>query len=723
MSQIEQTEQQSTQPTQEEQTPKQSRPSEYWLREIDAALKRERTWRKEAVAALKRYTLEGSGGQVDSSGKFNILWSNTETLRNAVYNQPPKPDVRQRWETQDPVALAVAEVLDRALTYTIERSGFDVVARRSVLDFLLPGRAVIRVRYVPHIVPVTGPDGMPIILPDGSKAERVAHESVGFEGVSWADFAHSDSKTWERVEWVAFRHYISKEDAKSLFPDRWQQLNYSSMPAGREGEEDSEYLPQQDVSAPDEARAVVWEVWDKRDERVYWVSRGASSEPGQVLLDTPAPLDFEGFFPVARPLYAIDQPDSLIPMPFYSQYKEQAEELDRISTRIKRMVRVIKWRGMYDASLGADLGRVMNEGEDGSLIPTDNAMSWVERGGLAGAVWLMPLDQAVQALDRLYQSRDLTKAVIYEITGISDILRGMSDPNETATAQNIKAAWGSSRVDGMKREIQRFFRDTLALAGEILGEVFQIDTLKDMTGMELPDALQKQQAQMAMQQMQAMQQQMQEQPQQPPMPGQPPAPKPQMPPEMKQQAKQAQEILSQPTWEEVKEVLSSDSMRAFKVDIETDSTIAPDQKQEMQAFGETMQMVGGLMQQIVPGMQQGVIPPDLGMALLAATIRKTPLANEMSGILQKYESELMQGNPMQKQLEAVKKENEQLKLEMKNKQGDIEVKAAAVQQKAQQAQGQQQIDVMDMQLRAAEMQERAAAAHVLPEFERAEARI
>ena len=680
--------------------PKYSRPSEYWLREIDAAVKRERTWRKEAVSTLKRYTLEGQGGGVESGGKFNILWSNTETLRNAVYNQPPKPDVRQRWEDKDPAAVAVAEVLDRALTYTIERSGFDIVARRSVLDYLLPGRAVVRVRYVPTIEPGVDAFGIPF--------ERVSDEEVAFENVSWNDFCHSDAKTWEKVEWVAFRHLISEEDAKTLFPERYKELTFTSVQSGRNGEEESSYLPQTDAAASDNARATVWEVWDKREMKVVWVSRGANTEPGEALLVDDPPLDFEGFFPCARPLYAIDQPDSLLPMPFYSQYKEQAKELDTLSFRIQKMTRVIKWRGLYDASLGLDIARVMNEGEDGSLVPTDSSMQWVEKGGLAQAIWLVPLEQAAATLDRLYQSRDATKAVIYEITGISDVLRGTSDPNETATAQNIKASWGSSRVDGMKREIQRFFRDTLALAAEVMGEVFQIETLAAMTGVKLSTKQEKQEAQMGLQEAQAMQQQ-------PPVPGQP---APQLPPEAQQQLDEAKEIISQPSWEEVKAVLESDRMRSFKVDIETDSTIAPDQRAEMQAFSETMQMVGGLLQQVMPGLQAGVFPPDLAMALLSATIRKTPLANEMSSILQKYEEELLAGNPLQGEINALKQENDKLRQENENKQGELVVKAAAVQQKEVKEQADFALDMMDMQLRAAEMEERAAAAHVLPEVER-----
>lgn len=678
---------------------------DFWLREIDSAIRREKAWRNEAVNTLKRYTLEGgSSSGFETANKFNILWSNTETLRNAVYNQAPKPDVRQRWETKDPTALGVAEMLDRALTYTIERSGFDIVARRAVLDYLLPGRAVVRARYVPEFIKE--------ISPDEQQYDRLVSESVMFENVSWNDFCHSDAKTWETVEWVAFRHYIGQDDAKELFPDCADTMQYSAVPAGRDSDEENQLQPENLEDASSNAKACVWEIWDRRDNMVYWVSRGGGVDNNGLLKKMPPPLALEGFFPVCRPLYAVDQPDCLIPMPFYSQYKEQAQELDKVSARIKKMASVVKWRGLYDTSLGQDISRTLNEAEDGGLVPSDNAMTYLERGGLAGAIWLMPLQEAAAALQSLYQSRDQTKQTIYEITGISDILRGTSDPNETATAQALKAQWGSSRVDGMKREVQRFFRDLLAIAAEVIGETFQPDTLMQMTAMQFPSEQEKAMAQADLQRVQQMQQQMTMQAQAQPqgMPGAPmppQQPKPQLPPEIaQQQAETAQKTLESPSIEDIMGVLRSDKMRAFRVDIETNSTIAPDQRAEMQDLNETMGMIGGLMQQVVPGIQSGVIPPPLAMALLTAVIRKTPLANEMSGILQQYEDDLAQGNPLQKQMDGLKRENEQLKIDNANKRGELQVKMMDVQSKAQQAQGQQQIDMADLQLRAAELSQR-----------------
>ena len=83
---------------------------------------------------------------------------------------------------------------------------------------------------------------------------------------------------------------------------------------------------------------------------------------------------------------------------------------------------------------------------------------------------------------------------------MSDIIRGMSDPRETATAQAMKGNWGSLRVRDKQKELARFARDVLRLQGEIIAGQFGVSTLKAMTDLKMFDAPeQKQIVQQAMQ--------------------------------------------------------------------------------------------------------------------------------------------------------------------------------------------------------------------------------
>ena len=52
-----------------------------WKTELKLADQRELKWREKAKAVIKLYTPEDPG-----ANSYNILWPNTETLRQAVYN-------------------------------------------------------------------------------------------------------------------------------------------------------------------------------------------------------------------------------------------------------------------------------------------------------------------------------------------------------------------------------------------------------------------------------------------------------------------------------------------------------------------------------------------------------------------------------------------------------------------------------------------------------------
>src|SRR3990167_7476358 len=119
-----------------------------WIEAIQIAGKRQEKWEKRAEKVVKRYKDERSNDQ-DKSKRFNILWSNTETPRPALFAKLPKPQVSRRYRDNDPIGRQAAMVLERALEYHIDAYDFGDVVRSVVEDYLLPGRAVARVVYEP----------------------------------------------------------------------------------------------------------------------------------------------------------------------------------------------------------------------------------------------------------------------------------------------------------------------------------------------------------------------------------------------------------------------------------------------------------------------------------------------------------------------------------------------------------------------------------------------
>jgi hypothetical protein len=188
------------------------------------------------------------------------------------------------------------------------------------------------------------------------------------------------------------------------------------------------------------------------------------------------PLELEGFFPCPQPLYATMTSDTLVPVADFVLYQDQANELDILSDRIDGLVKALRVRGVYDASQPA-LQRLMTEGENNALLPVDTWMAFGEKGGLKGAIDFLPIDMIAQTLIQCYQARTEIKNQIYEITGLSDIIRGSSFASETATAQQIKGQYASIRLRSMQEDVALFATGLLRLKAQVICTKFQPQTI------------------------------------------------------------------------------------------------------------------------------------------------------------------------------------------------------------------------------------------------------
>ena len=577
-----------------------------WKIELKLADKREEKWREKAKSIYKQYTPENP-----ATNSFNILWTNTETLRQAVYNSLPDPRVIRRYKDEDELGKNVSTVLERALEFSQDTYDFDGLLKGDVLCMLLAGRALSRVKYIPSLTKINAEESNEPV--DSDEDEMIEWEQVVCERIQHDDFRIlSTAKTWDDVNAIAIKHSLSREDLIEKFGEEiGNKIPLDSI----EKETESDVKSELDKFKT----AEIWEIWDKEEKQVLFISK-QYDVPLKIQSD---PLKLCGFFPVPRPLYAIENDTSLVPSALYTQYEQQAKELNRISGRINSLINALKVRGIYDSTLG-ELSQLMKAG-DNDLIAAQNVTALLERGGLDKAIWMMPIDVAAAVLKELYMQRDATKQVIYEITGISDIMRSASDPNETFGAQKIKTQWGTQRLQKIQKEVQRYIRDLIRLKAEIIAEKFQMETLEQMTLIKLPhqadiDAQNQpiiqrwqQQAQIAAQSGQ-------------PIPQQPKLPKP-------------------ITWEAVMEALQNNASRIYHVDIETDSTLSASQDSDMQGLRELLQGIGGLVQQFAPAVQAGAIPIDAVKEIIMAAIRRAKMGSAVEDAFSKMQAPQPQSDP------------------------------------------------------------------------------
>jgi type II secretory pathway pseudopilin PulG len=554
----------------------------WWTKEIAKSNKDWKPARDRGRKVIDRYRDERENAE-DEKKRFNILFSNVETLKPAVYSQTPTPDIRRRFQDKDPVGRMAATILQRAVSYCLESYDFNGILKRCNHDYLLPGFAVARVVYKPYL---SG---------EGEQQQKV-YEEVGTKYVPWDMFAMSRSKVYENVWWAAAGEDLTKDEAALQFGEKVAaELNYGRREEGedRDGETDG--------------KVRVWEVWCKRDRSRFVVAEGYQEFVRKPESD---PLRLENFYPWPKPLWSVLSNDTLKPTPEYTLYQDQALELDDLTDRIDILTSAVRRRGAYDAAFKEMLGMLTGK-TDNQFVPVNDWAAFQAKGGLDKIAAEMALDDLIKAIVALENRREIVKQTIYEVTGIADIVRGASNPNETLGAQQLKGRWAGLRISTRQQEFAGFARDIVRLKAEIIAERFDQETLGLMAGVELPTAQSKMafqqmqaQAQQAMQRYQAVAQQAQQagQPPPPPPPIQPPSPE-----ELK--------FYQLPTWEDVIKVLRDDKLRGFKIDIETDSTVMPDAEAEQKARTDFVVAVGNSAQQLGAAVQMGFMDMNVAREL------------------------------------------------------------------------------------------------------------
>ena len=462
---------------------------EDWYKTIMSYERQYKRWEQRADRIVKKYK-DDSRYDRNPNARFNILWSNVQTIQPAIFARLPRPDVSRRFRDNDPIGRVASMMLERALEFEIEHYGdYKSAMNNAVLDRLLGGRGVSWVRYEPHFAvdEVGEPDDGFQVTEDSDESEtpegienenpeRIEYECAPVDYVHWKEFGHTPgARTWEEVTAVWRKVYMSRPALVERFGE---ELGYKIPLDTKPQDDKNSYKPMDGVY-----EAVIYEVWDKETGKVLWLSKSL----GKIIDERDDPLQLENFFPCPKPLYSTLTTDSLEPIPDFVIYQDQARELDTLCDRIDGLINALKVRGVYDAST-SELQRLFSEGENNTLIPVDNWMAFAEKQGMKGAIDLVDITPFAQALQQCYQAMEQVKGQIYELMGIADIQRGQTDPNETLGAQIIKSNNASGRLKTMQHAVVDFATTILSIKAQIICNHFTDDTLVKISGaMQLSD--------------------------------------------------------------------------------------------------------------------------------------------------------------------------------------------------------------------------------------------
>jgi hypothetical protein len=500
-----------------------------WKSEIEHFDKEREVWRDRVERIERRYRDERN--HHDDERRFALLWANLEVLQPTLYARDPKPEVTRRFQDRDPVGRVMATILERNLAVALERGGgtFGRTMKAAVKDFLLGGQGVAWVRYEVAFGEVDEATGQP----------EVEDEGVCPDYVHWRDWGcTAGARVWDEVTAVWRKSFLDREELKERFGDKGADV---PLDCKREHEGRTEVDDGDTVFA----KATVYEIWDKDERTITWLHT-AMDEP---LDSKPYPDWMLSDFPCPPPLFGTLTNGTLTPVPDYIQYQDQAAELDDLTGRIAALTSSLRLAGFVPGDMAQDVQRALDLAGEAQVIPVK---SWAAFGGqkLSDMIVWLPIEETVKTLTALQGLREKVKSDAYEITGLSDILRGSTKSDETATAQQIKAQWGSIRVRTRQQDVQRFAADLLERMAEAMVALFAPERLADAANVQG------------------------------------------LPPQDQQYVGPALQLLK-----------ADASLTAYRVDVETDSTVEADQAAEKASWTELLGGVATFLQAFAPILQ------------------------------------------------------------------------------------------------------------------------
>ena len=675
----------------------------HWKTQIEQVEQEYHNYYERCKRISKRYRDERE--VIDDEKKaLNLFWSNTQTMRPAIYSKMPVPIVERRFLDKDTTGKVASQILERCLRYEIAMCGFDRSMRHSMLDYLLVGRGQVWIRYNPVFGEPISPQAVasddmmsnnsvdkPLEEDREVNEENTEREflsdSLSVDYCHWQDYYQFPAgvRTEEEIEGKGRRIYMSREDLIEKFGKTiGKKVPLDHAPKINERGGGTQ------VSGQEGMQATIYEIWWKPTRRIYFIAK----EFDELLDEIDDPLHLEGFFPCPPALTATYTNDTMIPVPDYAESQDQYVQIDHLTKRIDVITEAMQVRGCYDAS-APELKRIFEEGREPELFAVNTWASFAEKGGLKSAIDFVPLEMLANTLKTLIETRAKIIEDLDRTTGIWDIMRGTSDARETMGAQRLKQNNGQGRLQDRIDDVARYCRDTIAIMAEIIAEHFDEKTLIEVSGAIYDEGL--------------------DPPAQPPMPQQGMMGQSSMPAGMPPQ--QGQPIQMPPEPPQMKEMrrmmlvaqaiqlLRDDKTRGFRIDVETDSTITGDAQQEKQdriAFVEGVTKFVETAGQVTAGIPSFA---PLAAKMLQFAVRGFRVGRDLESAIEEFADEAEQqakqraSQPPPPTPEMIKMQTEKLKAqaEMQNTQmeGQAEQQKLAMEG---------QIKQLDVKMKMMEMQ-------------------
>jgi hypothetical protein len=655
----------------------------YWRTVWTAAEKASKRWRDDVKDSVREYLAgrdyKAQDFRADEQTRFPLYWSICKTIQPAIYSRTPVGVAEKAFDTaSDPTARLAAICVERLAKNLMERAPFDRVMYATRDAYIHGEKATCRIIFEGDItsetrrknyqaVQVPGPDGQPVTqyIDEGGapfQGQEILQDENGFfteeqvetlKGVKcepvplhYCDYCHTpNARHWEEIDWIRFKTPMRKQECIKYFGEEIaKKLKYSSLSDEKKDKKENE------VEVPT-LYAFVGETWDKQTKQVYWDCEGYDED--FIKIEDKDPWELVNFFPCPPFMLGTCGPDDMYPVPAFIQIRPMIDQLHAVADRLRRLIRSYKTIGVFDDNV-PELRALQNLDDEGIFLAVGKFRELIGDGGLDRLVKFFPIREIADSISNVVQSVTFFEQKVNELFGVPDILRGISDPRETAAAQQQKGKFISLAFSATQREFQRLCRDTIEMLVDLALKKFPDRILQDIMGYTF------------------------------------------MKPEEQQIFPAALELLR------------NDQQRIIRINIETDSTITMNQNAEIENrnyLAKTLlDGIGAVAK--ASAENPALLPPIMETVLFV--IRGIKDGKQIEETLKQSLQQAMQ--PKQDQgpdIEAQKLQLESQKLQQQQamQQQDLEFKAQELQLRLAEQQSTQALEAQKLQLEAAKVQQ------------------
>lgn len=575
-----------------------------WLSEVRAAEDSPNRDRfiKRAEAAYRSYA---AGGTIVESSKsesiersYATFWNSVQTLKPYLFFNLPEPRA-ERINAADnaPIDKEAAEALERNLTVQQEIQPLKDVIELATEQYLIASFGQVWVRY--EYEESTDPTGQ----------TAVSHEVAAVDHVHFKDWIMPDYRTWLEVmnAWSGRKLYLTRDEVRLRFgisgdnPDGLTEeeiahLTYSHKP------ENSDKPRGEGAKAGLESleRTCVYEICDLRDDRRLFVSHDLTHRFLKIAENVV--VKFRDGCPFPKPLMGTQGEDTVWPVVDYVYLRDAEKTIKEAADTKRELAKKCKPKAAVNGEFGKEL-KDLFESNASKGLAVKNWASFAQQGGISGAMEFLPVEEYARCLEILSGVLDMEVRAFEQLSGITDLMKGIADPRNSEGTNAQIGVYGDKRTSGKQSELARFVRDVIRLQTDVICDAFDPQTI----------------------------------------------------------ARNAR-IQQNPEAPQIIQLIKNEQERLFAIDIETDDTIETDERAYRQELNEFMNALMQVMQVAFQIMQLNPAYSGVVNEILLMTVRAFFSGRKVEETLEEAfkKADMMQQQQAQQQQQMQEQQNAQM---------------------------------------------------------------